>query len=421
MSQDPLYLLCVEPRFPGRLGSVADWLVRRRGYRCQFYCTGTSAEDQWPASVGRGLEVIRYKVGGVAREASVKWMRQLERSLCYAYGCWEELTARRPQPVDLVLGRSHGLGSTLFTPVYIPHVPIVQQFHYFQQAHAYDLAPEAEPEMPVEYFHARRAANAIELIELENGTIPWSLTRWQRDLFPTEYRDDFWVLYDGVDTQRFHEGGGRVANSSCPPARRIAGRPVPSGVRVVTFVAGVTDRLRGFDHFVRLANRLQETFPDLLCVAAGSPVVERGLDVQYYGRDYPKDLFRQVSLYDPDRFWLLGFVPPPVIAELLAASDLHVYPSRPYFVSRSLLEAMATGCTVLAWDEEPVREFLQAGQTGLLVNPKDEDAWFHEARVVLQNPAAYRPLGQAAAALVQEHYAQDVTLPVLAKRFSQLV
>ncbi len=24
MNQDPLYLLCVEPRFPGRLGAVAE-------------------------------------------------------------------------------------------------------------------------------------------------------------------------------------------------------------------------------------------------------------------------------------------------------------------------------------------------------------------------------------------------------------
>jgi hypothetical protein len=31
MAEDPLHLLCVEPRFPGRLGAVADWLVRKRG------------------------------------------------------------------------------------------------------------------------------------------------------------------------------------------------------------------------------------------------------------------------------------------------------------------------------------------------------------------------------------------------------
>jgi hypothetical protein len=33
MVQDPLSLLCIEPHFSGRLGAVADWLVRKRGYR----------------------------------------------------------------------------------------------------------------------------------------------------------------------------------------------------------------------------------------------------------------------------------------------------------------------------------------------------------------------------------------------------
>jgi hypothetical protein len=36
MPKDPLSLLCVEPRFPCRIGFVADWLVRRRGYSASF-------------------------------------------------------------------------------------------------------------------------------------------------------------------------------------------------------------------------------------------------------------------------------------------------------------------------------------------------------------------------------------------------
>src|SRR5919109_1467477 len=125
MAQDPLSLLCIEPRFPGRLGAVADWLVRRRGYRCQFYCNGIDAPEYWPESVGKGLEIVQFNVGGVAREPTVVWMRHLERGLCYAYGCWEVLEARRPRPIDLVLGRSAGLGSTLFVPASLPGVPIV--------------------------------------------------------------------------------------------------------------------------------------------------------------------------------------------------------------------------------------------------------------------------------------------------------
>src|SRR5581483_332509 len=131
MSQDPLHLLCVEPRFPGRLGAVADWLVRKRGYRCQFYCHSAEPADRWPRAVGHGLELISFGVGGVAREPAVPWRRHLERSLCYAYGCWEVLHARRPPPFDAVLGRSAGLGSTLYVPVFQPGVPIVNLMDYY--------------------------------------------------------------------------------------------------------------------------------------------------------------------------------------------------------------------------------------------------------------------------------------------------
>src|SRR5262249_45970754 len=122
MSSAPLNLLCVEPRFPGRLGAVADWLVRHRGYRCQFYCHTVEARERWPGSVGKGLELVQFNVGGVARETAVPWTRDLERGMCYAYGGWEVLDARRPRPVDIVLGRSAGLGSTLFVPVSLPRV-----------------------------------------------------------------------------------------------------------------------------------------------------------------------------------------------------------------------------------------------------------------------------------------------------------
>src|SRR5438093_1325060 len=139
MSQEPLSLLCIEPRFPGRLGAVADWLVRRRGYRCHFFFHSADPQTFWPPSVGEGLELVHFNVGGVAREASVHWTRQLERGLCYAYGFWEVLRARQPSPVDLVLGRSAGLGSTLFAPTHFPRMPIVNLFDYYYQPHENDL------------------------------------------------------------------------------------------------------------------------------------------------------------------------------------------------------------------------------------------------------------------------------------------
>jgi glycosyltransferase involved in cell wall biosynthesis len=410
MAQDPLSLLCIEPNFPGRLGATADWLVRRRGYRCQFYCATADPPAYWPPSARRGLEIIQFKVGGVARESAVPWTRSLERSLCYSFGCFEVLDSRRPRPVDLVLGRSASLGSTLFAPVTLPAAPVVNLFDYWMAPHDNDLVQDMGPDAPPEYFQWRRTAHAYDLLELESAAGRWTHTAWQRDLFPPEYRDDFFVLHDGVDTPP----PGRAAGP-----RVIAGRTVPDGVHVVSFVARSLEQLRGFDRFLTLANRLLARRRDVLFVVVGETVVRRALDVRYHNQDYRQALLAREPLADADRFWFLGRVTPAVLAELFSVSDLHVYPSRPYSVARSLLEAMAVGRVVLAWDTVPVRDAMEHGRSGLIVSDDPEAATAAALRV-LDDPAAHRPLGEAAAAVVRERYDRDVTLPRLAAWFDRL-
>ena len=190
MAQDPLHLLCVEPQFPGRLGAIADWLVRRRGYRCRFLCAGAEGREMWPEAVGQGLEVV---VCPVTAEAAVDWTRYLERGLNHAMGFFDALAKHPPlasgvrlPPFDVALGRSSGLGSTLFVQVHQPGLPLVNMFDYYYHAHQHDLAEEMGPDVPVTYRHWRRSANAMDLLDLENGVLPWTTTHWQRDLYPPE-------------------------------------------------------------------------------------------------------------------------------------------------------------------------------------------------------------------------------------------
>jgi glycosyltransferase involved in cell wall biosynthesis len=172
---------------------------------------------------------------------------------------------------------------------------------------------------------------------------------------------------------------------------------------------------------MELANRLLRARSNVLCVVIGGSPVQRGLDVQFYNQDYRAHVHGTTPPHDPDRIWCLGSVSASVVAELLAVSDLHVYPSHPYVISRSLIEAMSAGCVVLAADTSPAHEFVTHGSTGLMLPPADIDKWEHQALAVLDDRAAHRPLGEAAAALVRERYAQEVTLPKLATLFNQLV
>ena len=159
----------------------------------------------------------------------------------------------------------------------------------------------------------------------------------------------------------------------------------------------------------------------MLCIIAGDPIVKRGLDVDFHNRDYRAHLLAQQAPPDADRLWFLGASTPDVVRELLAASDLHVAPSRSYPVACSLLEAMASGCVVLATDTAAHREMIVPGQNGLLGDGSDTDGLARQALAVLEDRAAHRPLGDAASAMVNENYAQDVCLPRLAERFSALV
>jgi glycosyltransferase involved in cell wall biosynthesis len=417
MAQDPLNVLWVEPSFPGRLGAVADWLVRRRGYRSTFYCHTLDAREFWPASVGQGLEVQVFGVGGVARESAVTWSRALERSLCYAYGCWEVLEQRRPRSIDVVVGRSAGLGSALFAPVYWPAAPVVNFLDYYYHAQRNDLADEAGPETSPAYFHWRRSMAAIELLDLEQTALGWTPTEWQRGLFPAEYRDALMVLHDGVDTRRFVRSAWHARGTG---PRTIAGRVIPESTRVVSFVARSLDRLRGLDRFLIAADAVLRARPDAMIVVVGDPIVRRGLDVAFHNKDYSAHLLAQRPSLDSRRLWFVGASPPSTVAEVLAASDLHVAPGRAYPVARSLLEAMSSGCVVLASDTEPHRQVITPGETGLLVDASDADALSRRILAVLADPAGHRPLGDAAAALVRERYSQDACLPRLAERLNAL-
>ncbi len=406
MSQFPLHLLCVEPRFPGRLGAVADWLVRRRGYRVSFFCHNADPRALWPESTGKGLDVISFGVGGLANEQRIDWTRVLERSLCYSYGCWEVLSARHPRQVDVILGRSAGLGSTLFANVEIPRTPVVQFYDtYFDSKNTSLSASET-------YLHWRKAANAIELIELENGTIPWTATQYQRGLFPGEYRDDFHVIFDGVETR------------SLPPRDRtpltINDKTLDENTRVVTFVARSLDALRGFDTFAQVFDRLAQTDPNVVAIAAGSPIVDHAFDHANYGSDFPAKILASLSQTARERMLLPGVLSQANLARVLARSDLHFYGSQPHPVSRSLAQAMAAGCVVLVVDDAAVREFVEHDATGLLAS-REVDELTAIAQRVLGKPLEYRTLGDAAATFAREKLSRDVTLPRLVSLFDRLV
>jgi glycosyltransferase involved in cell wall biosynthesis len=113
-------------------------------------------------------------------------------------------------------------------------------------------------------------------------------------------------------------------------------------------------------------------------------------------------------------------VDPPVLADVLARSDLHVYLSVPFVPSWSLLHALSSGCLVLAGDTPPVREIIEPGRNGLLAPLFDTDEQARAALRALGDPGTHTPLREAGRRLVEERYALEVAVPALADFFRRV-
>src|SRR5205085_7816766 len=136
-----------------------------------------------------------------------------------------------------------------------------------------------------------------------------------------------------------------------------------------------------------------------------------GGDQEVIGNRTFKEWVLAQDSYDLSRFQFTGLMPTPLLAELFAVSDLHVYLTVPFVLSWSLMDALASGTTVLASDTAPVREMIQHGKNGLLVDFFNVEAMVDLAESVLNAPWDYRHLGAAGVEMIAQRYSLDVCLP----------
>jgi len=92
---------------------------------------------------------------------------------------------------------------------------------------------------------------------------------------------------------------------------------------------------------------------------------------------------------DLSRIHFLGALPYPDFLRLLQVSRAHAYLTYPFVLSWSMLEAMASGCTLLASATPPVTEVVRHGENGLLFDFFDHQALAAQAIDVLARPEAY--------------------------------
>ena len=179
----------------------------------------------------------------------------------------------------------------------------------------------------------------------------------------------------------------------------------------MTYVSRGFESMRGFDIFMKVAKRICDARDDVLFVCVGSDRVCYGGDLNRIEEDsYRAHVLKQDD-YDLSKFLFTGRVTPFELVDIFSLSDLHIYLTVPFVLSWSMMNSLSCGCTVLASNTEPVQEMIRHGENGLLADFFDVDGFTEQALEVLEDPEAFRHLGEAGAAMIEQDYSLEVCLP----------
>lgn len=305
---------------------------------------------------------------------------------------------------DLVVAHA-GWGEALYLRDIYPDAKIVGYTEFFYHATGKDVG--FDPEFPTDFDRRflLRTRNATQLVSLTGLDAGWSPTEWQKSLYPAEYQSRIEVIHEGVDTDRIRPD--ETATWTLPNGRVLTRRD-----EVLTLVNRHMEPYRGFHVFMRALPAIQQARPNAVTLIVGD-------DLTGYGAAAPDGLtWRQAMLRELDgkldlsRIHFLGPLPYPDFLRLLQVSRAHAYLTYPFVLSWSMLEAMASGCTLLASATPPVTEVVRHGENGLLFDFFDKDALAAQAIDVLAKPEAFAAVREGARRTVVERYDQKtVTLP----------
>ncbi|MBF0340798.1 MAG: glycosyltransferase [Magnetococcales bacterium] len=296
---------------------------------------------------------------------------------------------------DLIVGHA-AWGEMLFLRDIFPDSRMIGYFEFYYQPQGGDV--DFDPEFlfnGLDEVCNIRTQNTTHLHSLQVCDLTWSPTRWQASRFPAVYADRMTILHDGIDT--------RSATPRADAVFCIGGHVLTAQDEVITYVSRGLEPYRGFHQLMRL-------LPDLLKKRPRARVVIVGEDVVYYGkppvehRNWREALLAEIGPIDSNRVFFTGRVSYRDYLAILQISAVHLYWTYPFVLSWSLLEAMSTGCAIVASNTPPVREVLEDGANGVLVNFFDRSAWLEQITRILEDQPLNAALRAKARATIVEGY-----------------
>ncbi|MDB5814678.1 MAG: glycosyl transferase family 1 [Rhodocyclales bacterium] len=413
-----LRVLIIHQNFPGQFRH----LVQHLHNRADVEVIGLGRDTAPGLKIGKvEFPWFKYKLHRQVKTETHPYLRQMEAAVLHGQAVARalgELKAKGFTP-DIILAHP-GWGETLYAKEIFPQVKLIHFCEWYYSTSGADF--NFDPEFPSTLDDHLRITtwNALHLLNLENCDTAITPTHWQKSQFPAAYQDKIQVIHEGIDAQNLRpdphaelvlpirhsrEGGNPAALQKGSDSVELTFR---AGDPIITYIARNLEPYRGFHILMR-------ALPKVLKEHATAQILIIGGDGRSYGA-MPKDapnwrekMLREVGSELGDnqqRLHFLGKVPYETYKKILQVSAVHVYLTYPFVLSWSLLEAMATGCHIIASDTAPVREVIRHNENGVLTDFFDADQLAERMLAALNDQTSGKVLRERARVDAQS-YALD--------------
>ena len=394
-------ILFVHNNFPAQFLHLAEALARQPGF--ELAAIGTETARALP-----GVKLRKYSLRNPDVSPTHPFARRFDlecrraEEVLYAAS---SLSASGFVP-DVVLVHP-GWGEALPLRAMFPKAQLVTYCEFFYRIEGQDNGFDPEfPQIGIDGevgLHLKNAATLLSLVDCDKAISP---TQWQRSTYPREYQGRIEVIHEGVDVEK-------AKPSQQASFRLTDGRTLAKNDEVVTFVARNFEPVRGFHIFTRALPRILAERPNaqiLLIGGNGSPYGA----LPPRGETWKSIFFKEIAdRVDQKRIHFTGNLSHRDFLRAMQISSAHVYLTYPFVLSWSLLEAMSTGCLVIASATAPVKEVID-GDNGILVPFFDVDELAARIIEALAQPRRFKAHRAAARATIVKNFSvQDVCLPRL--------
>lgn len=386
--------LFIHPVFPGQFHQIIEKLAQDKNNQILHICR-QSALEKIP-----NVQKITYKLPADSQAKGHTYVHKLEEAVFHGQVIAKVLNDLKAQGFtpDIIYSYA-GWGHNFFIKDIYPNTPLVGYFEWFLNAFGSEYHFDPEYPISLEHQYYLRLANTPMLLDLQQCDYGITPTEWQRSQFPVEFQRKIHVCHDGINSQFFQPSHSQ--------GLQLGELQLPANTPILTYATRGMEPFRGFPQFMRAVAQVQQHHKSCHTVIVGSEAIYYSKPLAN-GLSYKQQLLADLKdQLDLSRLHFVGWLDKPDYLKILQASWAHVYLTRPYVLSWSLMEALATGCVVIGSDTAPVSEMIRHQENGLLVDFFAVDDLATQILHVLNHPHAYQQVRRYARQTITERYEQD--------------